>query len=55
MDAWPFAIPVCHIVRFMVSQGGDGSLKFPGYPCAHMPRSTTPPVSCLLAFMLAGL
>jgi len=38
-----------------LSQGGDGSLKFPDYPCMHMPRSKTPPVPPLLALSLTGL
>jgi len=32
-----------------------GSLKFPGYPFEHMPRSSTPVVSLILAFSYPGL
>ncbi len=38
MDAKPFGLPVRRTLRLLLSQGGDGSLKFPGYP-SHMPRS----------------
>ena len=36
-------------------QGDDGPLKFPGYPCMHMPRSAIPVVSSSLALSLQGL
>ena len=32
-----------------------GSPEFPGYPCAHMPRSQTPVVSRPLALARTGL
>jgi len=33
----------------------NGPLKFPGYPFEHMPRSSTPVVSLLLALSYQGL
>jgi hypothetical protein len=33
----------------------DGSPQFPSYPCACLPRSETPVVSCPLALAHAGL
>ena len=52
-SAWPCSFPgVPH--RFS-PQGDDGPLKFPGYPCMHMPRSSIPVVSSSLALTLRGL
>ena len=52
-SAWPCSFPgVPH--RFS-PQGDDGPLKFPGYPYMHMPRSSIPVVSSLLALALQGL
>jgi hypothetical protein len=36
-------------------QGDDGPLKFLGYPCMYMPRSSIPVVSPSLALTLRGL
>jgi hypothetical protein len=36
-------------------KGPDGSPKFPSSPCADMPRSQTPVVSCALAITHPGL
>jgi hypothetical protein len=52
-SAWPCSFPgMPH--RFS-PQGDDGPLKFPGYPCMHMPRSSIPVVSSSLALALRGL
>ena len=39
----------------MAPKETGGSPEFPDYPCAHMPRSQTPVVSCPLALARAGL
>jgi hypothetical protein len=39
----------------IVPKETGGSPEFPGYPFAHMPRSQTPVVSCLLALAPTGL
>jgi len=48
-----FCIPVC--LSRCTPQGDDGPLKFPGYPCMHMPRSSIPVVSPSLALSFQGL
>src|SRR6266478_2674766 len=46
--------PVTRIPACVPKETG-GSPEFPDYPFAHMPRSQTPVVSCLLALAQAGL
>jgi len=43
------------LFRFLFSRGVGGSLKFPGYPFMHMPRSSTPVVSPVFAIAHLGL
>ncbi len=52
--AWPACIPVA-MVPVRLSRGVGGPLKFPGYPCMHMPRSTSPVVPQLFAITQVGL
>ena len=52
-NARAFGHPVPH--AGMCVKETDGPPKFPSSPCADMPRSQTPVVSCALAMMRAGL
>ncbi len=53
-DARVLFVPVTLVPAITPKETG-GSPEFPDYPCAHMPRSQTPVVSCPLALARAEL